>query len=229
MHAVAVMALFSIFQAVYASSEITINEWEIPTPDSAPHDVVVGKNGLVWFTEIATNKIGQFDPKTEQFKEYQIPTPSSRPHGLAVDDDGNVWFTEVGAGKIGKLDPNSSEIQEYDTPTTNSGPHTPIFAEDGILWFTEQGVSQIGRLDTKNGQMTEYPTLTQSANPYGIIADADGNAWFAELRGGITLAKLTQRLAKSQNMTHLQKKVDQEELQLIVTAYCGLLNITWVR
>ncbi len=38
-------------------AEITVKEWIIPTPNSAPHDVVVDKNGIVWFTEINTNKI----------------------------------------------------------------------------------------------------------------------------------------------------------------------------
>jgi virginiamycin B lyase len=164
-------------------AEIVVKEWVIPTPNSAPHDIVVDKNGIVWFTEINTNKIGRFDPKTEEFKEYPITTPSARPHGLVVDGEGNVWFTEVGVGKIGMLIPQTGEMVEYATPTPNSGPHTPILAGDSVLWFTEQRASQIGRLDIESGEITEFPTLTPSANPYGIIVDAEGNAWFAELQG----------------------------------------------
>ena len=34
-------------------AEVTIKEWEVPTPNSAPHDIVVDeRNGIVWFTEI---------------------------------------------------------------------------------------------------------------------------------------------------------------------------------
>ena len=56
---------------IYAQQQtgITIKEWEIPTPNSAPHDIVVDeRNKTVWFTEIGANKIGKFDPPTEQFK-----------------------------------------------------------------------------------------------------------------------------------------------------------------
>ena len=91
---IAILSTFASVSAVHAeeSDSITIQEWDIPTPDSAPHDVVVGTNGMIWFTEIDTNKIGMFNPNTEEFKEYDIPTPSSRPHGLVTDDAGNVWF-----------------------------------------------------------------------------------------------------------------------------------------
>ena len=172
-----------VLQVNADSDSITIKEWNIPTPDSAPHDVVVGKNGMIWFTEFSSNKIGMFNPNTEEFKEFPIPTPSSRPHGLVSDIHGNIWFTEVGAAKIGKLDPQTGTIEEFSTPTANAGPHTPIFADENTLWFTEQSASQIGKMDITTGQIQEFETLTESANPYGIITDDKGNAWFAELGG----------------------------------------------
>lgn len=178
-----IIIVFSLSLSESYSEELNITEWDIPTPDSSPHDIVVGNDGIVWFTEIATNKIGKFDSATEQFSEYVIPTDSSRPHGLVVDNNGNVWFTEVGAGKIGKFDPVTEGFTEYETPTPNSGPHTPIFADETTLWFTEQRSSQVGKLDTTTGNIEEFPTITPSANPYGIITDDKGNAWFAELQG----------------------------------------------
>jgi virginiamycin B lyase len=114
-------------------AEVTIKEWEVPTPNSAPHDIVVDeRNGIVWFTEINANKIGKFDPTTEQFEEFDIPTPSSRPHGLAVDGNGDVWFTEMAGSKIGKLDVETGQVDEFPTPTLNSGPHTPIIG-NGVI------------------------------------------------------------------------------------------------
>src|SRR3970282_1260122 len=98
--AVAILALLVLQFAQAQPAEVAIKEWVIPTQSSGPHDIVVDKNGIAWFTEINTNKIGRFDPKTEQFKEYPISTQSARPHGLIVDEEGNVWFTEMGASKI---------------------------------------------------------------------------------------------------------------------------------
>ncbi|MDH5416676.1 MAG: dienelactone hydrolase family protein [Nitrosopumilus sp.] len=181
--AIMIFVFSGVLQANADSDSITVKEWNIPTPDSAPHDIVVGVNGMVWFTEFSSNKIGMFNPNTEEFKEFSIPTPSSRPHGLVSDIHGNIWFTEVGAAKIGKLDPQTGTIEEFSTPTANAGPHTPIFADENTLWFTEQSASQIGKMDITTGQIQEFETLTESANPYGIITDDKGNAWFAELRG----------------------------------------------
>lgn len=155
------------------AQQITVKEWDVPTRGSAPHDIVVDGNGIVWYTAIGANKIGRFDPSTEQFREFDIPTPSSRPHGLVADGDGNIWFTEQGASKIGRLDPATGEIEEFSTPTPGSGPHTPIMG-DGVLWFTEQNASKIGRLDVATGEIVEFPTPTPNSSPYGIILDADG-------------------------------------------------------
>jgi carboxymethylenebutenolidase len=181
-----VLAVFAVFITAFlfsdAQADVEIKEWDIPTANSAPHCIVVDKDGNIWFTEIAANKIGMFDPITNEFKEYDIPVPSSRPHGLVADDDGHIWFAAIGAGYVGKLDPATGAIEEYYVGAENSGPHTPILAGQ-TLWFTDQRLSQIGKLDTASGQMDQFPTLTPSANPYGIVADADGNAWFAELRG----------------------------------------------
>lgn len=164
----------------YAQQEITIKEWNVPTPGSTPHDIVVDRNGVVWYTAIGANKIGRFDPSTEKFQEFDIPTPSSRPHGLVADENGNIWFTEQAASKIGKLDPATGEIEEFPTPTPSSGAHTPIMG-DGVLWFTEQSASNIGRLDLSTGEIEEFPTPTPNSSPYGIILDSDGNPWYAAL------------------------------------------------
>jgi len=170
--------------SIFGESEgFKIEEWNIPSLNSSPHDVIVAYDGMIWFTEIGSNKIGSFDPNTKKFQEWQIPTYFSRPHGLTEDSDGNIWFTEVGASKIGKLNPNTGEFEEFETPTQNAGPHTPIFGIENTLWFTEQTASQIGRMNIDTGKIDEFPTITPSANPYGITVDSDGNAWFAELRG----------------------------------------------
>ena len=132
-----IIILFLATPHIYAQQAgITIEEWEVPTPNSAPHDIVVDeRNGIVWFTEINANKIGKFDPATQQFQEFDIPTPSSRPHGLVVDDNGDVCFTEMAGSKIGKLDAETGQFDEFPTPTPDSAPHTPIIG-NGVVWFT---------------------------------------------------------------------------------------------
>ena len=178
----AFVIIFSVPSAIAQQDDISVKEWDVPTPNSDPHDIVVDGNGLVWYTAIGANKIGMFDPATEEFREFDIPTSSSRPHGLVADEDGNIWFTEQGASKIGKLDPETGDIDEFPTPTPGSGAHTPIMG-DSVLWFTEQSASKIARLDVETGEIEEFPTPTPNSSPYGIILDADGNPWYAALSG----------------------------------------------
>lgn len=181
-----VVILLASAHHVYAQQpEIEIKEWDVPTPKSAPHDIVVdNQTGIVWFTETDANKIARFDPKTEQFKEFDIPMPSSGPHGLVIDEnDSNIiWFTEITGSNIGKLDAETGKVVEFPTPSPNSGPHTPIMGR-GVLWFTEIQASKIGRLNPTTGAIDEFPTPTMGSSPYGIVIDPEGNAWFAELTG----------------------------------------------
>lgn len=188
LYSASLSVVFAILLAVPSSAlaqsdEITVKEWVVPTLNSAPHDVVVDKNGIAWFTEINTNKIGRLDPKTDEFQEFDIPTLSSRPHGLVVDNDnGNVWFTEMASSKIGKLDTETKKMTEFPTPTPNSAPHTPIMGK-GVVWFTEIEASKIGRLNVTSGMIDEFTTPTRGSSPYGIIVDSEGNAWYAALTG----------------------------------------------
>src|SRR6267154_5479914 len=82
---------------------VVIKEWEVPTPNSRPHDPAVAPDGSLWYTAQMANRLGRFDPKTERFKEFPLKTADSGPHGLAADQEGNIWFTAISKGYVGKL------------------------------------------------------------------------------------------------------------------------------
>ncbi len=162
----------------------SIVEYDIPTPNSAPHCLVAAPDGIIWFAEIGANKLGKFDPKTARFVEWPMPTEGSRPHGIAWASDGRLYVTEQGGNKIAAFDPKTERFTEYPVPSPRAGPHTPIEGPDGAIWFTEQSGNRIGRLDPATGKITEYPIPTPSANAYGIITSRPENAvYFAELEG----------------------------------------------
>src|SRR5215217_783616 len=93
---ITILFLATPYISAQQQAGITAKEWEVPTPNSAPHDIVVDeRNKTAWFTEMSANKIGKFDPPTEQFQEFDIPTPTSRPHGLVVDEIGNRCSSEI--------------------------------------------------------------------------------------------------------------------------------------
>ena len=48
-------------------------EWQAPTPWSAPYDIALDKNGEAWTGSMLTDRILRLDPKTGQFTEYLLP------------------------------------------------------------------------------------------------------------------------------------------------------------
>jgi streptogramin lyase len=55
-----------------------------------PHDPAVGKNGDLWFTEQMANKIGRFDPASQNFKEYPLSGRNTGPTA------GYIWHAAAG-------------------------------------------------------------------------------------------------------------------------------------
>ena len=91
-------------------AKVSIKEWDVPTPNSRPHDPAVAPDGSLWYTGQRANKLGRLDPTTGQFKEYPLKTPDSGPHGLVADRDGNIWFTAISKAYVGKLNPKTGEV-----------------------------------------------------------------------------------------------------------------------
>jgi virginiamycin B lyase len=44
------------------SVEVSIKEWQVPTPGSRPHDPAFAPDGSVWYTGQMANVLGRFDP-----------------------------------------------------------------------------------------------------------------------------------------------------------------------
>src|SRR5437016_8960860 len=163
------------------ASEVSIEEWDVPTENSRPHDPAVAPDGALWFTEQRANKLGRLDPRTGQMKEFPLRTPGSGPHGLVADRGGNIWFTAISKGYVGKLDPKTGEITEYHmTDPRVRDPHTPAIDPQGNIWFTTEQSNFIGRLDPKSGEIKVKEVRTPHAVPYGIVINSKGVPYFCE-------------------------------------------------
>lgn len=158
-----------------------IREWDLPAPNSRPHDPEVAPDGALWYTAQRVNRLGRLDPETGAIKEFPLKTPDSGPHGLAADKDGNIWFTANFKAYIGKLDPRTGRVTEYPMPDERArDPHSLAFDRGGRIFFTTQNSNFVGRLDPKSGKVTLKEVPTPHALPYGIIVGPDGAAYFCE-------------------------------------------------
>ena len=75
---------------IVGRTQVAIQEWQVPTPGSRPHDPLAAPDGAIWYSGQMANVLGRLDPATGTFKEYKLP-PNSGPHGLVFDASGNVW------------------------------------------------------------------------------------------------------------------------------------------
>ena len=164
---------------------VSIQEFDVPTADSRPHDPAAAPDGALWFTEQKANKLGRLDPRTGRITEFSLPLRDSGPHGLAVDRDGNVWFTANYKGYVGKLDAKSGTVTPFQT---GGDPHTPVIDANGVVWFTEQEADQVGRIDPKTGHVDLRRVPTRDAKPYGMVASPQG-LFFCEF-GSNKLARI---------------------------------------
>jgi streptogramin lyase len=51
----------------------TFTEWDMPTPNAYPYDVIPDKNGELWTAGMANDRVVRLDPKTGRATEYQLP------------------------------------------------------------------------------------------------------------------------------------------------------------
>lgn len=72
--AVSVLAFTTI---AAGDDDVVIREWDVPTPNSRPHDPAVGPDGSLWYTGQLANKLGRLDEKSGEIQEFPLDIPNS--------------------------------------------------------------------------------------------------------------------------------------------------------
>jgi len=171
-----------------------VDEYVVPTLNSAPLAISVDKRGLVWFTESNASKIGVYDPKAESFREYVVPGVGDM-WGIAADASDSIWFTQYagkgsvnpggsivpgGQGRIGRFDPSTMNFTFVDVPTDGSFPMRLVSDSQGKLWFTEFLGNKVGVYDPATASLSEYQVPTEQAGVADLAFDSHGRLWFTE-------------------------------------------------
>ena len=154
-----------------------IREFVVPTSSSHPGGIVLGPDGAVWFTEIATSAIGRLQGRT--FTTFPLPQ-GGLPNAIAIGPDGALWFTEYWDDRVGRIT-TGGQITEYSVP--DAGPWDIVSGPDDALWFTELDANRIGRI-TPLGAVTHFDLPSQDTAPAGITNGPDGALWFTD-GGGV--------------------------------------------
>jgi virginiamycin B lyase len=174
-----------------------VTEYDMVRPTTEPHDVLVDKEGNVWYTDFGEMFIGKFDPKTLKLTEYPIKKFKDKaPTGLLsieFDHTGKIWFDTMYQGSLGCLDPKTGEISYYPLPPEYNDDRVQLnftglhYEVDGKVWTKSVGTQHIFRLDLASNKWERFhPTdlLPKNASIYQVMADSKNNLWMAEFTEG---------------------------------------------
>ena len=173
-----------------ANRSYTLIQYEVPTKDSVPHILAVGKDDQIWFSESggqfaknfldvpAQNKIGRLD-KYGTISEWILDELPTSPMGIAFDRQDELWIAERLGNRISRLR-KDGKIDHYAIPTPGAWPTGIVIDSKGRAWFTETKGDKLGVVDPKTGKLTEYPLPVKQAMTTGIAVDGADNIWIAE-------------------------------------------------
>lgn len=129
-----------------------------PTGGS-PHDLIVDHNGLIWFSNWASNGLNIFDPTDGTTVE--APAGVTQPHHFAVASNGTVWVSDNGGGTIvGFLDGESVTIG------VGPVPHHIVFVGDTLVVAASGGGEAVL---VENGQVVARSQLTTGLHGVALV------------------------------------------------------------
>jgi streptogramin lyase len=191
---------------VAGNVQAAITEWDLPIPNSLPHEIINTRGNGVYYTGLFANVIGRFDPKSQQFEEYHL-RPGTQPSSLleypSANFLGTIWFTSQTGGLIGEFHPmvgymgywGKGDVFEHPIPGPKLLAHN-IAQGPGGLWFTvPEANPPLYPAGSKIGHLHQYSLevkladLPPTADPSGLVFNAKGIPFFAE-RGASKLGSV---------------------------------------
>ena len=180
------------------STKVVVTEYDLPRKDALPHDVVVDKDGQVWYSDFGAQFVGVMDPKTGKTKDIAIPVVRpEQPKGgldLEFDPDGNIWLAMMYQAAISKIDRKTHEVSVFPFPkewistSAQASMVSPMYSNvDGKVWTNNQEDSLNYRLDLATGKF-ENPGQAKTPGgkqirAYGMPTDHQNNLYQLEFGG----------------------------------------------
>jgi virginiamycin B lyase len=223
------------------STRAIVTEYDMGRPTTEPHDVVLDKDGNVWYSDFGELFISKFDPKTLKLTEY--PTKEFKPGApvgnlsLEYDKAGTLWFDMMYQGSLGNLDPKTGEIKYYPLAAEYNDNRVQLnfvglrHDVDGKVWTKSVGTQDIFRLDLASGKWEKFhPTDQLPAGRrysiYQVISDSKNNLWMAEFDQGhlgkidAKTLQVTWFATPTENARARRMEIDDQD-RILVTEYRG--------
>jgi virginiamycin B lyase len=193
------------------STRVIITEYDLPNPLIQPHDVVLDREGNVWYSDFGQMFLGKMEPKTGKVTQYPIPVVKPGwPEGtldLEFDKDDNPWVGVMYQSAIAKFDKKTEKFQMWSTPKewdTDGGQlgHLAVTGTDvdNKVWIKNSDVGNIYRLDVASNKFENLgnfkdPKTGKRIGTYGIHSDTENNAYLLDFSAG-NIVKIDARTKK---------------------------------
>jgi virginiamycin B lyase len=183
-----------------SATKVIYTEYVLPREEMAPHDVIVDKDGIVWFSGFGEQKLGRLDPVTGKVTEYtyrmhrdNAPTGSL---GLRADGAGNLWLGNMYQATIVRFDPKTEAFRFWTLPPEGNIAAAQINMVspqqshvDGKVWTQNNGFAGVHRLDIASGKIETWLPFKSAPkgephNIYDVIPDSHNNVYFTDFRQG---------------------------------------------
>ena len=180
------------------ATRVIYTEYDLPRDTIEPHDVILDKDGMAWYSNFGEQNLGRLDPKTGKVTEF--PYPKHRQDaptgslGLRADAAGNLWLGNMYQATIVKFDPKAEKFQFWTLPAEANIDAAQINMVspqsshvDGKVWTQNNGFAGVHRLDLATGKIdTWLPFKTarkgEPHNIYDVIPDSQNNVFFTDFR-----------------------------------------------
>ncbi|HEX9463706.1 MAG TPA: carboxypeptidase regulatory-like domain-containing protein [Alphaproteobacteria bacterium] len=198
------------------ATRVIITEYDLPRDTIEPHDVIVGQDGMVWYSNFGEEFLGKLDPKTGKHTEYALPLlkPGSPEGSLDLEQakDGTFYLGMMYQGAVARFDPKAEKFQifalppEFNDDVAQLNMVTMRFDVDGKLWVDSAGRQDMFRLDLKSGKYEHFDPLAalpggkKGHSIYDNAADSQNNLYLTDFQAHYVL-----RIdAKTGNTTYYQ-------------------------
>jgi streptogramin lyase len=146
----------------------------------AAHELLSDENGLIWYSDIANNAVGWFDPATGSAGIYRAPDIEGRPgagaelYGLVMTSDRkHVWYSQLGIGSFGCFNVETRAFETHVAlPDPDAGPRRLTISDDDILYVPLYGAGQLVEYDTRARKLLgQYDLPDTGSAPYAVTWD----------------------------------------------------------
>jgi virginiamycin B lyase len=181
------------------ATKVIITEYDLPRKDWEPHDVIVDREGMVWFSDFGDQFIGRLDPKSGQVETIELPmmkNDGSPKGGLEISEapNGDIWQSGMYQGGIYRWERATGKVHAYKIPekwqtaSTQESMVSPQHSDvDGYVWTNDQQDHSLLRLNVKTGEFEQMGvTKDASGKPipgYGMPTDLNNRPFLLEFSG----------------------------------------------